>query len=195
MSNKTKKYILISAIILTLTFVVSFLVFDRYLNNKLIKREEQERETLAQENREVLKNDELVVLCKDNKEERVVLLKDLKNELNLSGEISEQKLSDVLKNQGYEVVDISESRITYNREADSSLESNKYYILEKDGSLAIYKTDDKGKASIENEKEDVFVDRKPFKQLPEIDQKKISDHEFIFNNKQDAQEKISELIS
>ena len=109
MSNKTKKYILISAIILTLTFVVSFLVFDRYLNNKLIKREEQERETLAQENREVLKNDELVVLCKDNKEERVVLLKDLKNELNLSGEISEQKLSDVLKNQGYEVVDLSES--------------------------------------------------------------------------------------
>ena len=75
------------------------------------------------------------------------------------------------------------------------MESNKYYILEKDGSLAIYKTDDKGKASIENEKEDVFVDRKPFKQLPEIDQKKISDLEFIFNNKQAAQEKISELIS
>lgn len=195
MNNKTKKYILISAIVITLSFVTSFLVFDRYLDNKQRMKEEQEKEALAEENREVLKSDELVVLCRDSKEERVVTLKDLKSELNLSGEVSEQKLTDKLKSQGYEFVDMNSSRITYNRSNEASLESNKYYILEKDGFLAIYKTNDKGEAVIENENEDVFVDRKPFKQLPKIDQDKIKNHEFVFDNKDDAEDKISELIS
>lgn len=194
MSDKTKKYILISAIILTVIFVISFLVFDRYLVNKQKVIEQQEKEALAEENREVLKDDVLIVLEKGDKEERVVSFKDLKNELKLSGNVSEEKLTKVLSKEGYELKDISASQLTYNRSIEAAIEPNKYFILEKDGYLAIYKSDDNGKLSIESE-EDIYKDKKSFNQLPEVDRSTIKNYDLKFDNKEDAEEKISELIS
>ena len=75
-----------------------------------------------------------------------------------------------------------------------SVKPNKYYIGEKDGFLAIYKTDKDGTLLIENS-EDVYSDNKKVDNLREIDKNKIKNFEFEYDSKEDAEESLSEFLS
>ena len=69
----------------------------------------------------------------------------------------------------------------------------KYYLGEEDGYISIFKTDADGNI-IESEKK-VYKDSKPITNLPETDQNYIKENKFSFESKDDALQKLSEMIS
>jgi len=190
-----KKYILIGAIILTIIFVISFFQFNRYLEKKTIEREEAQQTALTRDKTAALKEDILITLFKGDKQEKVTTLKNIKSELALKGEVSEESLTKALAIKGYTLENIEETELTYKRSLENSIEANKYYIKEHDGHFAIYKSDSHGNLVIENPATDIFNDKKQFSQLPKSDQDMINNLEFKYADRNQAEDKISELIS
>lgn len=99
-----------------------------------------------------------------------------------------------MKEIGYELEDAGESELTFKREASKSVNPNKYYIGEKEGYLAIYKSDDNGNLFIEKDS-DVYKDHKKVEMLPEDDKTKISNFDLEYDTKEDAEEDLSEFLS
>ena len=121
-------------------------------------------------------------------------MSELKKELNIDKNLTETELSKALKDKGYVLEVESNGEMTYKRDASKAVKPNKYYIGEKDGFLAIYKTDDNGTLSIENS-EDVYTNSKKVDKLSEIDKEKIKNFELEYNSKDDAEESLSEFLS
>ena len=64
--------------------------------------------------------------------------------------MTESELIKLLEKQGY-VLDVNaNNEFMFKKDATKTLEANKYYIGDKDGYLAIYKTDKDGNLKIEN---------------------------------------------
>ncbi|PRR83869.1 hypothetical protein [Clostridium vincentii] len=191
----TKKRILIGVIILTIIFVGSFFQFNKYLENKNLEQEEAEQTAITRDKAAVLSEDVLIILFKGETQERVTTLKDIKNELALEGQVSEQNLTKVLEKKGYSLEAVEDTELTYKRSIEESIEANKYYIKEYEGYFAIYKSDSDGNLLIENPTTDIFKDKKQFSQLPQSDQDMINNLEFKYTDRNETEDKISELIS
>ena len=76
----------------------------------------------------------------------------------------------------------------------SVLQPNKYYLGEKDGYFAIYKTDDSGNLTIE-ESEDVYTNNRPISFLHGDDLEAIKNFKYSYDTKEEAIEKLSAFIS
>jgi hypothetical protein len=187
-----KKRILIGVIILTIIFVASFFQFNKYLENKSLEQEEVEQTAITRDKTAVLSDDVLITLFKGDKQEKVTTLKDIKKELAIEGQVSEESLTKALEKKGYSLEAVEDTELTYKR---SIIEANKYYIKESDEYLAIYKSDSEGNLTIENPITDKFMDRKKVSQLPKSDQDMINNLEFKYSDRNEAEDKISELIS
>ena len=71
---------------------------------------------------------------------------------------------------------------------------NKYYLGEKDGYFAIYKSDENGKVFIEDES-DVYRSSKMVNTIPKDDQEAIKSFKFGYDTKDEAKEILSGYIS
>lgn len=194
--KKIIKKIFIGCLLLIITFCASFVAADIYLenqsegnsNNKVTTSSGKEKEnTLG-------KNTKVSLYTAENKEKELSI-DELKNEFGLEGEVTEEVLSKALEEKGYELENKAGNEITYTRDTDKSLEPNKYYIMEYDGYLAIYKCNDDGKLEIEDKDTDVYSEKKQFKDLPSADQEQIKKYQRKFDNKEDAEDGVLELIS
>ena len=76
--------------------------------------------------------------------------------------------------------------------AVGTLEPNKYYIGDKDGYIAIYKSDVNGIPVIENEDD---ITQREVSILMEIDQNMIRNYEMVFDTKEECEEALSNFIS
>ena len=120
----------------------------------------------------------------------------IKKKLNLKEKLTENELSVELSKEGYKLSEKDEKKLTYIRDKEiksNVLESNKYYLGEDNGYISIFKTDNNGNI-IESEKK-VYTDSKPISNLPETDQSYIKEHKFSFDSKDEALQKLSEMIS
>ena len=193
--NKIRKYVLGAAIIFTFIFSVSFLAFDRYIDNKREEIEEANEQTLAREKEKPLDNSILVVLYKDDIKEQETTLKELKKNLEVKEDLNEEDLSELLSGKGYVLDGVYDKQIIYRRSVKDSIEPNMYYIGECDGWIAIYTSDDEGNLTINDPQNDIIKEGKKFKNLTENDQTIIKNRELKFASKDEAEEKISELVS
>ncbi len=193
--NKIRKYVLGAAIIFTFIFSVSFLAFDRYIDNKREEIEEANEQTLAREKEKPLDNSILVVLYKDDIKEQETTLKELKKNLEVDEDLNEEDLSELLSGKGYVLDGVYDKQIIYRRSVKDSIEPNMYYIGECDGWIAIYTSDDEGNLTINDPQNDIIKEGKKFKNLTENDQTIIKNRELKFASKDEAEEKISELVS
>lgn len=193
--NKIRKYVLGAAIIFTFIFSVSFLAFDRYIDNKREEIEEANEQTLAREKKKPLDNSILVVLYKDDIKEQETTLKELKKNLEVNEDLNEEDLSELLSGKGYVLDGVYDKQIIYRRSVKDSIEPNMYYIGECDGWIAIYTSDDEGNLTINDPQNDIIKEGKKFKNLTENDQTIIKNRELKFASKDEAEEKISELVS
>lgn len=193
--NKIRKYVLGAAIIFTFIFSVSFLAFDRYIDNKREEIEEANEQTLAREKEKPLDNSILVVLYKDDIKEQETTLKELKKNLEVNEDLNEEDLSELLSGKGYVLDGVYDKQIIYRRSVKDSIEPNMYYIGECDGWIAIYTSDDEGNLTINDPQNDIIKEGKKFKNLTENDQTIIKNRELKFASKDEAEEKISELVS
>ncbi|MDU1053809.1 hypothetical protein [Clostridium baratii] len=189
-----KKFITISA------FLIVGLFFSTYyiVNKKIEQRDLKYLNTLAEETNaskanEILKNDLKVSFYTENTKDKVTTIKALIDEYKIDkNTVTENELAKAVSKDGYKLSSRSSEGIIFKRDSKDSLEKNTYYIGEKDGYLAIYKTDDNGNLNIHK----VYSDDISIDNFMEVDANKIKNYKY-FNSKNlnEVEEKITELTT
>ena len=192
--NRKKKILISMTIALALIFSVTYYLCDRYITNSNIISNQGNEATQVNTSKSELDDNIKVSLFAGEKKESELTIGNLKETLNIDGELTEAKLSEVLKNEGYTLDVAASGEVVFRRDPSKALDPNKYYIGEKDGFLAIYKTDDNGTPLIESD-EDVFSDNKTVDSLGNVEKNKIKNFEFKYDSKEEAEENLSEFIS
>ncbi len=195
MRNKAinKKKLFISILItLVLIFSITYYLSNKYLSNKTPK-DNSVVASQVDKNGE-LNDDTKIYLFSGKMKEKELTLAELKKELNLDENLTIAELSKELKDKGYALEIESNGEMTYRKDDSKALKPNKYYIGEKDGFLAIYKTDENGALLIENSN-DVYSNSKKVDTLSDIDKNKIKNFELEYDSKEDAEENLSEYLS
>ncbi|MDD5794720.1 hypothetical protein ACTNDG_02475 [Clostridium sp. HCP1S3_B4] len=186
-----KRIIMILMVIFTL-FYTSYIVTSiksQYKKNQNDILQEQNNKN------KILSNNVKISLFKGDILEKQKSLSDLKKDLNLDDDLSEQKLGEALETLGYSLESETGSEYIYKRDVKDSAEANKYYIKEYDGYLAIFKCDEEGNLFIEDKDKDVYRNSIKFKDLPEGDKEMINNMQLVYNTKEEAQLDISDIIS
>lgn len=191
MINKKKLFISMT-IILALIFSITYYLSDKYITNKKAINNAVEASEINKSNE--LSDSKKIYLFSGEKKEKELTIADLKKELKIDGNLTQAELSKVLKDKGYALEIEANGSMTYKKNDSKSVKPNKYYIGEKDGFLAIFKTDKDGILLIENS-EDVYSESKKVADLREMDKNKIKNFEFEYDSKEDAEESLSEFLS
>ena len=191
--NRKKKILISMTIALALIFSITYYLCDIYITNNTIGNQANES-TQVNSNKSELDDSIKVSLFAGEKKENELTIADIKEELNIDYELTEIELAEALKDKGYALDVEANGELVFKRDPSKALESNKYYIGEKDGFLAIYKTDDKGTPLIESD-EDVFTENKMVDSLGKVERNKIKNFEFKYSSKEEAEENLSEFIS
>lgn len=195
--NKKQKSAIIVALVtlLAITFCASYFITN-YLINKNNKQNVEVQNENVFSNNEYLNDSIFITLKTNDNVDMVDNLLNIKKKLNLKDKLTEEELSLELSKDGYKLSEKNEEKLTYTRDKairSDVFEANKYYLGEENGYISIFKTDESGNV-IESEKK-VYSDSKPIVNLPETDQTYIKDHKFSFDSKEEALQKLSEMIS
>ena len=186
-------FISLLAICFCLSYFITYYITDP---NRDITNAEAQNETVYSENNKYLDNNIYVMLKTNDNIDMAENLINLKSKLDLSENITKEDLSEELSTQGYVLSEWDNNKLVYTRDAavnTSKFKSDKYYLGEENGFISLFKTDSNGNI-IESEKK-VYSDSKPLSNLPEIDQNYIKEHKFSFDTKEEALQKLSEMIS
>ena len=195
--NKKQKSAIIVALVtlLAITFCASYFITNYLINKNNKQNVEAQNENVFSSNEYL--NDSIFITLKTNDNvDMVDNLLNIKKKLNLKDKLTEEELSLELSKDGYKLSEKNEEKLTYTRDKairSDVFEANKYYLGEENGYISIFKTDESGNV-IESEKK-VYSDSKPIVNLPETDQTYIKDHKFSFDSKEEALQKLSEMIS
>lgn len=197
-NKKQKAAMLVSFIsLLAICFCLSYFITDYITDpNRDITNAEAQNETVYSENNKYLDDNIYVMLKTNDNIDMAENLINLKSKLDLSENITKEDLSEELSTQGYVLSEWDNNKLVYTRAAainTSKFKSDKYYLGEENGFISLFKTDSNGNI-IESEKK-VYSDSKPLSNLPEIDQNHIKEHKFSFDTKEEALQKLSEMIS
>ncbi|MBS5885104.1 MAG: hypothetical protein E6300_08905 [Clostridium sp.] len=197
-NKKQKAAMLVSFIsLLAICFCLSYFITDYITNpNRDITNTEAQNETVYSENNKYLDDNIYVMLKTNDNIDMAENLINLKSKLDLSENITKEDLSEELSTQGYVLSEWDNNKLVYTRDAavnTSKFKSNKYYLGEENGFISLFKTDSNGNI-IESEKK-VYSDSKPISNLPEIDQNYIKEYKFSFDTREEALQKLSEMIS
>lgn len=197
--NNIKRYT--SIIWLIALFVIvscaSYLITDRLTNPKYSESSDitNEEEKVVYNNTDALEDNTVIRLINNGQLESEETVAGFKSDNGITTEVSEQFIINFYEAEGYEISTLKDDLIQFLKVDEVlKLEPNKYYIGEKDGYLAIYKTDDKGNAFVEDEK-DVFRDRMPLKSIHPSVQEEIKGFKHVYNTKEEARIGISEYAS
>ena len=152
-------------------------------------------ENTVYNNTKALDDDTKIILKSDGKVESEEDLEKFKDERDITSDVTQQFLVEYFKNEGYTLENLTNDKLVLSRSTDSEeLEPNKYYLGEKDGYFAIYKTDENGKAFIENE-DDIYKNSIKVDNLPASDQSNIKGFKYGYDSKDEAKEMLSGYIS
>lgn len=192
--NKKQKSAILVAIVtlLAISFCGSYFITDYLTRNKNVEAKNEN----VFSNNEYLNDDIFVTLKTNDNIDMVDNFLNIKKKLNLKEKLTEEELSVELSKNGYKLSEKDETKLTYTRDKEiksDSFEANKYYLGEDNGYISIFRTDKNGNV-IESEKK-VYTDSKPINNLPETDQNYIKEHKFSFDSKDEALQKLSEMIS
>ena len=153
-----KKLSIISAIIvfaLVVSFFGSYFITNRLTNPKYAKNTTEEDKTVYN-NTKALDDDMILVLMNEGIVEKEQSILEFKKENFISSDISQQFIVNFFEANGYNLEELQDEKAVFSKIGTINvLQPNKYYIGEKDGYFAIYKTDSEGNLTIENE-DDVY---------------------------------------
>lgn len=190
--SKRKLFILMT-VLLAIVFSLTYYLCDRYITKPIVEKENAIVVNNYDEDNN-LSDETIVCLYSGDIKEEEMSLGDLKKKLGINDDIDKAELSKKLKDEGYALVLTADNELTFKKDPSQTVKPDKYYIGEKDGYLAIYKTDKNGTLMIEN-KEDIYSDNKKIDSLTPADITKIKNFQFEYDNKEDAEENISEFLS
>ena len=187
-----KNIALLSIALGALFFAVSYTVSYFYNREKIHEANaeiENEKQSI------VLKDSYKIVLTKRTVDDEIIVennldVKTIKKELDVR-ELNVEQVVELYKQKGYSVSSTDDYQMIFER-AVGTLEPNKYYIGDKDGYIAIYKSDVNGIPVIENEDD---ITQREVSLLMEIDQNMIRNYEMVFDTKEECEEALSNFIS
>ena len=179
-------------VLLIVCFFSSYFIVDRLTNSKNKDVNDNQSKTTVY-NTNSLSDDMKIILKVDGIVETSETLKEFKLDNNIDN-VNEQFLVDYYASKGYSVESLSEKKVVLNKDEEVILEPNKYYLGEKDGYFAIYKSDENGKVFIEDES-DVYRSSKMVNTIPKDDQEAIKSFKFGYDTKDEAKEILSGYIS
>ncbi|MCQ2018089.1 hypothetical protein [Clostridium butyricum] len=189
--NKKRMFVVMT-VLLAIIFSLTYYFCDKYITKPIVEKENAT--VVNNDSSNDLSDETKVCLYSGDVKEDELSLGDLKKQLNIGDDLTETELSKALKDKGYVLVLTSEKELTFKRDPSQTVKPNKYYIGEKDGYLAIYKTDEKGTLLIENS-DDVYNDRKTIDSLTPADITKIKNFKYEYDTKEEAEENLSEFLS
>lgn len=180
-------------VLLIVCFFSTYFIVDRLTNSKNKDVNDNQSKTIVYNNTNSLSDDMKIILKVDGIVETSETLKEFKLDNNIDN-VNEQFLVDYYASKGYSVESLSEKKVVLNKDEEVILEPNKYYLGEKDGYFAIYKSDENGKVFIEDES-DVYRSSKMVNTIPKDDQEAIKSFKFGYDTKDEAKEILSGYIS
>lgn len=189
--NKKRMFVVMT-VLLAIIFSLTYYFCDKYITKPIVEKENAT--VVNNDSNNDLSDETKVCLYSGDVKEDELSLGDLKKQLNIGDDLTETELSKALKDKGYVLVLTSEKELTFKRDPSQTVKPNKYYIGEKDGYLAIYKTDENGTLLIENS-DDVYNDRKTIDSLTPADITKIKNFKYEYDTKEEAEENLSEFLS
>ncbi|WP_321994864.1 hypothetical protein [Clostridium butyricum] len=189
--NKKRMFVVMT-VLLAIIFSLTHYFCDKYITKPIVEKENAT--VVNNDSSNDLSDETKVCLYSGDVKEDELSLGDLKKQLNIGDDLTETELSKALKDKGYVLVLTSEKELTFKRDPSQTVKPNKYYIGEKDGYLAIYKTDENGTLLIENS-DDVYNDRKTIDSLTPADITKIKNFKYEYDTKEEAEENLSEFLS
>ena len=153
-----KKLAIISGVIVTalvISFFGSYFITNRLTNPKYTKNTTGEEKTVYN-NTKALDDDMILVLMNQGVIEKEQSILEFKKENSIESEISQQFIVNFFEASGYNLEELKDEKVVFSKDGTTNvLQPNKYYIGEKDGYFAIYKTDSEGNLTIENE-DDIY---------------------------------------
>lgn len=188
--NKKRMFVVMT-VLLAIIFSLTYYFCDKYITKPIVEKENAT--VVNNDSSNDLSDETKVCLYSGDVKEDELSLGDLKKQLNIGDDLTETELSKALKDKGYVLVLTSEKELTFKRDPSQTVKPNKYYIGEKDGYLAIYKTDENGTLLIENS-DDVYNDRKTIDSLTPADITKIKNFKYEYDTKEEAEENLSEFL-
>ncbi|MEN8076426.1 hypothetical protein ABFP60_05640 [Clostridioides difficile] len=199
--NNEKKYnkklsVLSAVIVLALvaSFFGSYFITDRLTNPKYAE-ENNEADKTVYNNTKALDDDMMLVLMNEGVVEREQSISEFKKENSISTDINQQFIVNFFEANGYNLESLEDEKVVFVKDGTTSvLKPNKYYIGEKDGYFAIYKTDDKGNLSIESD-DDVYKNSRTVSFLKGQDLEEIKNFKHCYDTKEEAIEKLTAYIS
>ncbi|EKY26194.1 hypothetical protein [Clostridium celatum] len=194
LKNNNKKIAKLSVLILVIFLIVGFGTY--FVTDKLMNNEYESEEKTVYNNTQALSDEIQIVLMDDGivtKEQSVL---EFKAENSIDSDINEQFIVNFFLAEGYELEELLDSKLVFSKENTMVVvEPNKYYIGEKDGYFAIYKSDSEGKLTIESE-DDIYKNSRPISFLQDQeDLKRIKEFKNCFDTKEEAKESLTAYIS
>ena len=180
-------------VLLIVCFFSTYFIVDRLTNSKHKDVSDNQSKTIVYNNTNSLSDDMKIILKVDGVVEKSETLKDFKLDNEIDS-VNEQFLVDYYASKGYSVESLSEKKVVLNKDKEVILEPNKYYLGEKDGYFAIYKSDENGKVFIEDES-DIYRSSGMVNTIPENDQEDIKNFKLGYDTKNEAKEILSGYIS
>ncbi|MGL5575351.1 MAG: hypothetical protein ACRDCW_07420 [Sarcina sp.] len=188
--SKYEKFKPIIAIISCVVVFAGFYLGAYYYNLNKIEAASKSIE-VTKEKEAGLKDDILVNFIRKNAQDvdevyYKITIGELKKTLKVE-KIEEEELIKILSEKGYEKNSSKENSLSFSKAEGSGLTPNKYYIGDKDGKIAIYKTDKNGKAFIEKPEDVSFLSTTDY---PEPDIERIKSFAREFNNREECEEAL-----
>lgn len=179
-------------VLLGMCFSLSYLVTDYITNPKYDKSSIDDKEDkLVYNSTDKLDDSTIIALIVDNNLNKEQTLKDFKNDNNIEVDVNQQFLIDFFKDSGYKLEELENDKIVFKKDSEeNTLIANKYYLGEKDGYFAIYKTDENGRAFIESDS-DVFKDHKKITTIPLSAEEEIKSFKHYYDSKEEALERLA----
>lgn len=192
-----KKLSLLSAVIvltLVVSFVGSYLITNRLTNPKYTEGIDEANKTVYN-NTKALDDNMILVLMNEGVVEKEQSISEFKKDNSILTDINEQFIVNFFEANGYNLESLEDKKVVFVKDGTTNvLKPNKYYIGEKDGYFAIYKTDDKGNLSIENN-DDIFKNSRTISFLKGKDLDEIKNFKYYYDTKEEAIEKLTSYIS
>lgn len=195
--NKQRIAFLISVVtLLTISFFASYFITDYFTNPDRAGSEIDDSNENVYADNKYLRDDLFITLKTKDEVDIIDKLSNIITKYNLKEKITEEELSNELSKDGYVLSEKNNQKLTFTRDEEvnnNNLTPNKYYLGEENGYISVFKTDSNGEI-IESEKK-VYSDSKPISNLPETDQNYIKENKFSYDTKDEALQKLSEMIS
>ncbi|SHI34038.1 hypothetical protein SAMN02745163_00044 [Clostridium cavendishii DSM 21758] len=196
--NKKRAYLIFLVFSLVgIIFLMSYTVSLKYLGKQKVDPKVENSKPVYNSNANTVNDKVNIVLKTKTKDGKFAIDKTLSYE-ELKKEVSndDPKKQDIIDFYGklnYKIESFDENNIVLIRDSIKVLKSNAYYLGEKDGFIAIYKTNDKGEATVENAESDISV--KKVDSLKDVDKQKIINFQKEFKTKEEAEEALSGYTS